>query len=109
MKNEKKILTNLTLFSTFYYYFFFFSRNPVHNGDPAPKFAPVLHSSKTNQFQFLDVRNEGIFPGRGPNGNRTLFLDKIVKEVKRLVEIHGDAPIDTPIKQQCDTMQRLLG
>lgn len=81
-------------------------RKPIHNNDLMnEEFKPIQRSSKPDEFNFVDVRNDGIFPGKAPSNNRTRFMDHIINEIKRLVESHGDTPKKTPIEQQCTAMR----
>lgn len=81
-------------------------RNPVHNNEPTEQFKPIGRSSQADQFNFLDVRNDGLVAGVAPNANRTKFLDKIIEEVKQLVAQHGETPKETPLQQICNAVKR---
>ncbi|XP_031630361.1 esterase E4-like [Contarinia nasturtii] len=94
-----RILHNMQkLFSNFVTY-----GNPIHNGNPTKNFLPLM-LNKASMFNFVDVTNDGLSAGIAPNANRSKFIDYVVNEVKRLVEIHGDTPSKTPIQQMCDEM-----
>ncbi|XP_031632504.1 juvenile hormone esterase-like isoform X2 [Contarinia nasturtii] len=89
------------LFSNFIKY-----GKPVHNNDVMKqKFKPIRRLSKSIEFNFVDVTNDGLIPGKGPSDDRIKFLDGIIEEVKRLVSEHGDIPAETPIQQRCDAME----
>lgn len=53
----------------------------------------------------MDVTNAGFIAGKAPSGNRTMFLDRIFRKVKQLVEKNGDLPDKTPIEQRCEAMK----
>lgn len=81
-------------------------RKPVRNKDVMKKtFQPIKRSSKASEFNFVDVTNNGLIPSKGPHGNRIEFLDRVIDEVKRLVQQHGDVPPKTPIQQRCEAME----
>lgn len=80
-------------------------RNPRYKNDPIEKFTPVKRKSKPNQFNFMDITNDGFVPGVAPSGNRTQFLDSVVEEMIKLVHQHNDTPTKTPIEYQCDAMK----
>lgn len=70
------------------------SRNPTVDG-----FNPVRKS----ELNFLDVTNDGLKIGKSPNDDRFNFLKNIIKEIKELVQAHGDSPKETWIEQLCAT------
>lgn len=81
-----------------------FYRNPAHNGKPIAKFEPIRPNSKPNQFNYVDVKNDGLVPKIAPNGNRTMFLDKILHKCQQLVRKY-----ETKLKQkQCDAMSKVI-
>ncbi|XP_031641010.1 esterase B1-like [Contarinia nasturtii] len=96
-----KALKNMqTLFYNFVKY-----GNPIHNGEPIEQFKPIERSSKADQFNFMDVKNDGLAAGIGPNANRAEFLGNIVEEVKHLVAEHGETPEDTQLQQICEAVK----
>lgn len=87
------------------YVCFVIHSKPVHNGDfMNQEFPPIQCSSKADQFDYVDVTNDGLIPGKAQSEGRTTFLDNIIQEVKRLVTKHGDVPRKTPIELQCEKM-----
>ncbi|XP_031641091.1 venom carboxylesterase-6-like [Contarinia nasturtii] len=88
------------LFSNFIKY-----GKPVHNGDlMAKEFKPIQRASKSDEFNYIDVTNDGLVAGKALSQGRTKYLDNIIEEVKRLIEKHGDVPKKTPIEIQCEKM-----
>ncbi|XP_031628698.1 esterase B1-like [Contarinia nasturtii] len=78
---------------------------PIHNADlMSQEFKPIQRSSNSDEFDFVDVTNSGLFPGKAPFGSRTKFLDHIIEEVKRLVKKNGDTPKKTQVQQLCERM-----
>lgn len=81
------------------------NRNPVNNNESVVKFSAIIPSSKAETFDYVDVRNNGLYAKRAPNECRTRFLDSIVNEVNKLIKQHGDEPRETRIQMQCKAMQ----
>lgn len=57
-------------------------RDPAHDGDPIDGLVPV----KANELNFVDVTPNGLALGRSPNGEKIVFMDRIVTESERLIK-----------------------
>lgn len=75
-------------------------RKPAINENPVA-FEPVT-STMPDEFFFVDVTEDGLVTGIGPNKNRIPFIDSIVEEAEKRVNAHGDAPKLTIIQQLCN-------
>lgn len=75
-----------------------FYRKPSINGHPVKDFEPY----RLNDFNFLNITQEGLIMGKSTNIRRVEFYDYFKAEAKRLVEAHGDEPKQTIIDQFCE-------
>lgn len=67
-------------------------------------FKPITRSSKSDEFEFVDVTNQGLIPGKALTEGRMKFLEKIIKKVQRLIQDHKDVPKKTQIEQLYESL-----
>lgn len=79
-------------------YYIFLYRTPSVKGHPVKDFKPF----QLNDFNFLNITQDGLIMGKSPNNQRTEFYDYFIAEAKRLVEAHGDEPKQTAIERFCE-------
>lgn len=46
---------------------------------------------KSNEINFLDVTNDGLYVGRSPNGENEMFMDYVVARGTKLIQ-ENDIP-----------------
>lgn len=71
----------------------------------AKDFRPIKPKSKSDQFLFVDVTNNGLVPSKSATNGRTKFLDQLVDKVQQLVKKKGQEPKTTEIEQLCESIK----
>lgn len=78
--------------------FFLLNRKPAVEGNPIRNFRPV----SSDELHFLNITNEGLIMQKNPYTDRMKFIEYVIKEAKRLIEVHGETPTKTSLQLFCD-------